>query len=157
MQGTGMSGSVNKAIVVGHLGKDPDVKRNAQGQAIAQFSVATGEHWRDKQTGERREKTDWHRVVIFNEALVKVAEQYLKKGSKVYVEGKMQTRKWTDQGGTERYTTEIVLANFGAQLHLLDRREQATPSEDDYGSEKTTATPGVRPSLKDEIDDEIPF
>jgi single-strand DNA-binding protein len=153
-----MSG-VNKAIVLGHLGRDPDIRATKADKKVAQFSVATSETWRDKETGERKEKTEWHRVVIFNEALVKVAEQYLHKGSKVYVEGAMQTRKWTDQGGVERYTTEIVLSGFHAQLTLLDRKEGSPPPDETaYGTTKTAGGDGgAKPSLKSEMDDEIPF
>ena len=152
-----MSG-VNKAIVVGHLGRDPDVRRTQDGRPVASFSVATSETWRDKASGERKERTEWHRVVIFNEGLAKVAEQYLKKGSKVYLEGKMQTRKWTDQGGIERHTTEIVLTGFHAQLVLLDKREGVPPaqSESDYGTGDARAD-APRPSAGQEMDDEIPF
>lgn len=153
-----MSG-VNKAIVVGFLGKDPEVKTASNGHKVATFSVATSETWRDKATGERKEKTEWHRVVVFAEALVKVAEQFLRKGSRVYVEGKMQTRKWTGQDNIERYSTEIVLSSFGAQLVLCDRAPGApVPSEADYGSTKTSTEPTQpRPSVKEEMDDEIPF
>jgi hypothetical protein len=105
-----MAGSVNKVILVGNLGKDPEIRRTQDGRPIANLSVATSETWRDKATGERKEKTEWHRVVIFNEGLAKVAEQYLKKGAKVYIEGALQTRKWTDQSGAEKYSTEVVLA-----------------------------------------------
>jgi len=146
---------VNKAIVLGHLGQDPDIKPTQSGGQFATLNVATSENWKDKATGEKREKTEWHRVVIFNEALVKVAASYLKKGSKVYLEGAMQTRKWTDQKGIERYTTEVVLNGFNAQLVMLDRAERAPdPSPESYGTQKT-ATPaaGGKPAL----DDEIPF
>ena len=117
-----MAGSVNKVILVGNLGKDPEIRRTQDGKAIANLSVATSESWRDRNTGERKEKTEWHRVVIFNEGLAKVAEQYLKKGSKVYVEGQLQTRKWTDQSGAEKYTTEVVLQGFNSNLTMLDGR-----------------------------------
>jgi single-strand DNA-binding protein len=150
---------VNKVILVGNLGGDPDIKSTAAGHKVATFSVATGETWRDKTTGERKEKTEWHRVVIFNEALVKVAEQYLKKGSKVYIEGKLQTRKWTHQDGGDRYSTEVVLNNFGAQISMLDRAERAAPSEGDYGTTKTTGAAGASADApkRDDMDDEIPF
>jgi single-strand DNA-binding protein len=151
-----MSG-VNKAIIVGHLGSDPEVKTGATGVRVATFSVATGEAWRDKATGERKEITDWHRVVIFNEALVKIAEQYLKKGSKVYIEGKMKTRKWTDQGGQDRYTTEVVLQNFTSLLVLLDRAERGAPSEDDYGAARTSPPAANDGAGKSDMNDEIPF
>ena len=117
-----MAGSVNKVILVGNLGKDPEVRRMQNGNPVVNFSVATSESWRDKATGERKEKTEWHRVVIFSEGLAKVAEQYLKKGSKVYIEGALQTRKWTDQGGVEKYSTEVVLQNFNSTLTMLDTR-----------------------------------
>jgi single-strand DNA-binding protein len=117
-----MAGSVNKVILVGNLGKDPEIRRTQDGRPIANLSVATSETWRDRNTGERKEKTEWHRVVIFNEGLAKVAEQYLKKGAKVYVEGQLQTRKWTDQSGAEKYTTEVVLQGFNSNLTMLDGR-----------------------------------
>ena len=115
-----MAGSVNKVILIGNLGADPEIRHTQDGRPIANLRVATSESWRDKATGERREKTEWHRVVIFNENLAKIAEQYLKKGSKVYLEGSLQTRKWEDQQGQERYTTEVVLQGFNAQLTMLD-------------------------------------
>jgi single-strand DNA-binding protein len=117
-----MAGSVNKVILVGNLGKDPEIRRTQDGRPIANLSVATSESWRDKATGERKEKTEWHRVVIFNEGLCKVAEQYLKKGAKVYIEGQLQTRKWTDQSGAEKYSTEVVLQGFNSNLTMLDGR-----------------------------------
>lgn len=117
-----MAGSVNKVILIGNLGADPDIKRTQDGRPIANLSVATSESWRDKNTGERREKTEWHRVVIFNEGLCKVAENYLKKGSKVYIEGQLQTRKWQDQSGQDKYSTEVVLQGFNGNLTMLDGR-----------------------------------
>ena len=111
-----MAGSVNKVILVGNLGKDPEIRRTQDGRPIANLSVATSESWRDKATGERKEKTEWHRVVIFNETLCRIAEQYLKKGAKVYLEGQLQTRKWQDQSGQDKYTTEVVLQNFNSNL-----------------------------------------
>ena len=117
-----MAGSVNKVILVGNLGKDPEIRRTQDGRPIANLSIATSETWRDKATGERKEKTEWHRVVIFNEGLCKVAEQYLKKGAKVYIEGALQTRKWTDQSGVEKYSTEVVLQGFNSTLTMLDGR-----------------------------------
>ena len=117
-----MAGSVNKVILVGNLGKDPEIRRTQDGRPIANLSIATSETWRDKATGERKEKTEWHRVVIFNEGLCKVAEQYLKKGAKVYIEGALQTRKWTDQSGVEKYSTEVVLQGFNSNLTMLDGR-----------------------------------
>ena len=115
-----MAGSVNKVILVGNLGKDPEIRRTQDGRPIANLSIATSESWRDKNTGERKEKTEWHRVVIFSEGLAKIAEQYLKKGSKVYVEGQLQTRKYTDKDGNEKYSTEVVLQGFNSALTMLD-------------------------------------
>jgi len=115
-----MAGSVNKVILVGNLGRDPEIKQMPSGSSIANLSIATSENWRDKNSGERKERTEWHRVAIFNERLVEVAEKYLRKGSKIYVEGALQTRKWTDQQGQERYTTEIVLQRFRGELTMLD-------------------------------------
>ena len=117
-----MAGSVNKVILVGNLGRDPEIRSTQDGTKVANLSVATSENWRDKNSGERREKTEWHRVVIFNDRLVDVAEKYLKKGSKVYLEGQLQTRKWTDQSGAEKYTTEIVLQKYRGELTMLDGR-----------------------------------
>ncbi len=114
-----MAGSVNKVILVGNLGKDPEVRHTQDGKSIVNLSIATSENWRDKSTGERKEKTEWHRVVIFNEGLAKVAEQYLKKGQTVYIEGQLQTRKWTDKDGVEKYSTEVVLQNFRGELHMI--------------------------------------
>ncbi len=137
---------VNKVIIVGYLGKDPRIAKTQAGARIASFSVATSESWRDKATGERREETEWHQVVIYNERLVEVAEKFLSKGSKVYVEGKNATRKWTDRAGIERYVTEVVLKPFRGDLTLLDSTERApAPDEGSYGA--TPAGP----------DDEIPF
>jgi single-strand DNA-binding protein len=117
-----MAGSVNKVILVGNLGKDPEIRRTQDGRPIANLSIATSETWRDKATGERKEKTEWHRVVIFNEGLCKVAEQYLKKGAKLYIEGQLQTRKWQDQSGQDKYSTEVVLQGFNSVLTMLDGR-----------------------------------
>lgn len=118
-----MAGSVNKVILVGNLGRDPEVRRLGSGEPVVNLRIATSETWRDKQSGERKERTEWHSVVIFNENLAKVAEQYLKKGSKVYIEGQLQTRKWQDQSGVEKYTTEIVLQRFRGELTILDSRQ----------------------------------
>ena len=117
-----MSGSVNKVILLGHLGKDPEVRRTQSGDPIVNFSVATSETWKDKSTGERKEKTEWTRIVIFNENLAKIAESYLRKGSKVYLEGSLATRKWTDKDGAEKYSTEVVLSKFNGTLVLLDSK-----------------------------------
>jgi len=119
-----MAGSVNKVILVGNLGRDPEIRSLQDGTRVANLSVATSETWRDRNSGERRERTEWHRVVIFNDRLAEVAEKYLRKGAKVYVEGQLQTRKWTDQQGQERYTTEVVLQRFRGELTMLDGRQE---------------------------------
>jgi single-strand DNA-binding protein len=123
-----MSGSVNKVILVGNLGKDPESRSTQDGRLIGNLSIATSESWKDKHTGERKEKSEWHRVVIFNEGLAKVAQDYLRKGAKVYLEGQLQTRKWTDQSGAEKYATEVVLTGFGGTLVMLDARRDADSS-----------------------------
>lgn len=161
-----MAGSINKVILVGNLGKDPEIRRTQDGRPIANLSVATSETWRDKATGERKERTEWHRVVIFNEGLAKVAEQYLKKGAKVYIEGQLQTRKWTDQSGQEKYTTEVVLQGFNSNLTMLDGRGAGGGSfgEDqgsDFGSSGPVSAPR-RPAVaggsrNSDMDDDIPF
>ena len=140
-----MSGSINKVILVGNVGQDPEVRRMSNGDAVVNLSVATGESWRDKSSGERREKTEWHRVVIFNEHLAKVAEQYVRKGSKVYVEGQIQTRKWTDQQGQDKYSTEIVLNRFRGDLQMLDSKGERLGGS------------GETPPGAGDLDDEIPF
>lgn len=165
-----MSGSVNKVILVGNLGRDPDIRKTQDGRPVVSFSLATGESWKDKTTGERKERTDWHTVVIFNEGLCKVAEQYLKKGSKVYVEGAQMTRKWTDKNGVERYSTETVLQAFRGQLTMLDRAERmpGASSAGEYGSgdvrdsapPPSDGAPPAEPNAagkRDDMDDEIPF
>ena len=150
--------SVNKVILVGNLGADPEIRRTQDGRPIANLSIATSESWRDKNTGERRDKTEWHRVVIFSEGLCKVAENYLRKGSKVYLEGQLQTRKYQDQQGQEKYTTEVVLQGFGANLTMLDSREGSQGSQqgqgDPYQSGQSSQSPEHVP---DDMDDEIPF
>ena len=131
-----MAGSVNKVILIGNLGRDPEVRRMGSGDAVVNLRIATSENWRDRQSGERKERTEWHPVVIFNENLAKVAEQYLKKGSKVYIEGQLQTRKWTDQSGQERYSTEVVLQRFRGELTILDSRgEGGGRGEGDFGGD----------------------
>jgi single-strand DNA-binding protein len=162
-----MAGSVNKVILVGNLGKDPEIRRTQDGRPIANLSVATSETWRDKATGERKEKTEWHRVVIFSEPLCKIVEQYLKKGAKVYIEGALQTRKWTDQSGVEKYSTEVVLQGFNSTLTMLDGRSGGSggnfgsdESGGDFGSAGPSSAPrravaaGARNS---DMDDDIPF
>jgi single-strand DNA-binding protein len=124
---------VNKVILVGNLGRDPEIRSTQDGTRVANLSLATSESWRDKNTGERREKTEWHRVVIFNDRLVDVAEKYLRKGSKIYIEGQLQTRKWTDQSGQEKYTTEVVLQRFRGELTMLDTRSAGGAEPGGYG------------------------
>src|SRR5204862_702289 len=121
-EGSGMAGSVNKVILIGNLGRDPETRSTQDGTKIVHLNLATSENWKDRNSGERRERTEWHRVVIFDEKLAEVAEKYLRKGSKVYLEGQLQTRKWTDQSGQEKYTTEVVLGRFRSQLTMLDGR-----------------------------------
>src|SRR3981189_389506 len=165
-----MAGSVNKVILVGNLGKDPEIRRTQDGRPIANLSVATSESWRDKATGERKEKTEWHRVVIFNEGLCRIAEQYLKKGSKVYLEGSLQTRKWQDQSGQDRYSTEVVLQGFNSQLTMLDRAGGGGGGDfagDESGGDFGSSGPGAprKPAMagagvggkSGDLDDEIPF
>lgn len=167
-----MAGSVNKVILVGNLGRDPEIRSMQSGEEIAQLSIATSETWRDKASGERKERTEWHRVVIFNENLVKVAKQFLKKGSKVYIEGSLQTRKWTDKDGQEKYTTEIVLQRFRGELTMLDGRGEGGGGSfsggDDYagggssggfggGAGGGRSSGGGSPARRDDLDDEIPF
>jgi len=149
-----MAGSVNKVILVGNLGKDPETRRMTSGDPIVTFSLATSENWRDKASGERKEKTEWHRVVIFNKNLAEVAEKYLRKGSKVYVEGSLQTRKWTDKDGAEKYTTEVVLQNFRGELTMLDTRGEGSGGG---GRERVGASEAPASFQREEMDDEIPF
>ena len=151
-----MAGSVNKCIIVGNLGKDPEIRRTQDGRPICNLTVATSESWRDKSTGERKEKTEWHRVVIFSEPLCKIAEQYLKKGSKVYLEGALQTRKWTDQAGVEKYSTEIVLQGFSGTLTLLDSKaEEQSISQRAMPKRPDPISSGAR--RIGDMDDSIPF
>ena len=167
-----MAGSVNKVIIVGNLGADPEVKSFANGGRICNLRIATSETWNDKMTNERKERTEWHSVVLDNENLVKVAEQYLRKGSKVYVEGQLRTRKWQDRDGNDRYTTEVYVGRFKGELNLLDRREAGGGSGgygggDDYGSSAPRAAAGGaaaggfanKPSsgFDDDMDDDVPF
>ena len=173
-----MAGSLNKVMLIGNLGKDPEVRSFQNGGKVCNFSLATSENWKDKNSGERREKTDWHNVAIFNENLVRIAEQYLKKGSKVYIEGSLQTRKWQDQSGADKYTTEVVLQNFNGTLVLLDGREgggggggggggqrgggdynQDDGGRGNFGGGGTSRGGGAtRPSAFDsDLDDDVPF
>ena len=164
-----MGGYVNKVILVGNLGADPEIRRTPDGRPIVNLRLATSETWRDKTTGERRERTEWHRVVIFNENLAKVAEQYLKKGAKVYVEGQLQTRKWQDQQGQDRYSTEVVLQGFSSQLTMLDR-VGGGGAGGDFGSDDSgsnfgssgSRSPAHQPAMagtgaRDDMNDEVPF
>lgn len=158
-----MAGSVNKVILIGNLGKDPEVRTTQGGGKIVNFSLATSESWKDKSSGERREKTEWHRVAVFNPNLAEIAERYLRKGSKVYVEGQLQTRKWTDQNGQERYATEVVLQQFRGELTLLDSRSEAGGGQgaaSDWGGpsggHQKAKSDGYAPPASD-FDDEIPF
>ena len=162
-----MAGSVNKVILVGNLGRDPEIRSTQDGMRIANLAVATSETWRDRVSGERKERTEWHRVVIFNERLAEGAEKYLKKGRKVYVEGALQTRKWTDNSGQERYTTEIVLQRFRGELTMLDGGAGGPPVEGGYdegyagggfGDEpRASATPTRTRTPVNDLDDDIPF
>jgi single-strand DNA-binding protein len=164
-----MAGSVNKVILVGNLGKDPEVRHTQDGRAIVNLSVATSENWRDKQSGERKERTEWHRVVIFNENLAKVAEQYLKKGAKVYLEGQLQTRKYTDKDGVEKYSTEVVLQQYRGELTMLDARGGGGSGDsagfgngESFGQTSPMDRPrsgGAKPAqaFPRDLDDEVPF
>lgn len=168
-----MAGSVNKVILIGNLGRDPEIRSTQSGARLANLTVATSENWKDRNTGERREKTEWHRVVVFNEGLVKVIENYVHKGSKVYIEGQLETRKWEDQNGQERYTTEVVLKNFNGTLTMLDSRGSSgdnmgggfgggaqndsgfgAPAQAAPAPQAQAASPA--PAM-DEFEDEIPF
>ena len=151
-----MAGSVNKVILVGNLGKDPEVRRLTSGDPVVNLSIATSESWRDKASGEKKEKTEWHRVVIFNKNLADVAEKYLKKGAKVYIEGQLQTRKWTDKDGAEKYSTEVVLQNFRGELTMLDGRSGGGDGGG-FGGGSRGAGEAPASFQRDEMDDEIPF
>jgi len=151
-----MAGSVNKVILVGNLGKDPEVRRMTSGEPVVNLSVATSETWRDKASGERKERTEWHRVVIFNENLAKVAEQYLRKGSKVYLEGQLSTRKWTDKDGQEKYSTEVVLNRFRGELVMLDGRNEGGGGGGGMGRSGGSSEAPASFDRGD-MDDEIPF
>jgi len=151
-----MAGSVNKVILIGNLGRDPEVRSFPSGGKVANLNIATSERWRDKQSGENRERTEWHRVAIYNENLVRIAEQYLRKGSKVYIEGQLETRKWQDQSGADRYTTEIALRPFRGELTLLDGRGEGGGGSFDQDRGGSFGDEG-RGSPAGQIDDEIPF
>jgi single-strand DNA-binding protein len=172
-----MAGSVNKVILIGNVGADPEIRRTQDGRPIANLRIATSEQWRDKNSGERRDKTEWHNVVVFNEGLCKVVEQYVKKGAKLYIEGALQTRKWQDQGGNDRYTTEVVLQGFNSTLTMLDGRGEGGGRGQggdidqgyDSGPSSYERAPAARapagnsrpaqsaPSFSRDLDDDIPF
>jgi single-strand DNA-binding protein len=167
-----VAGSLNKVMLIGNVGKDPEVRSFANGGKVCSFSLATSENWKDKNSGERREKTDWHNISIFNENLVRIVEQYVKKGSKLYIEGSLQTRKWQDQSGADRYTTEVVLQNFNGTLVLLDGRGEggggsrgggSDYNQDDaprgnFGGGAARGGGASRPSAFDsDLDDDVPF
>lgn len=161
-----MAGSVNKVILVGNLGKDPEVRTFQNGGKVCNFSIATSENWKDKNTGERQEKTQWHNIAVFSEPLANIAEQYLKKGSKVYVEGQLETRKWQDQSGNDRYSTEVVLKGYNATMTMLDSRADSAALSSsqnnyssDFGSENVNnvASNSAQSEGIGDLDDEIPF
>jgi len=166
-----MAGSVNKVIIVGNLGRDPEVRSFQNGGKVCNLTVATSENWRDKNTGERRERTEWHRVAIFSEGLVRVAEQYLRKGSKVYIEGQLETRKWQDQNGQDRYSTEVVLRGYNSNLTMLDGRSEGGGGGgggydrggdfggggDDRGGSSSGGGGSQGGGFRNDLDDEIPF
>ncbi len=147
-----MSGSLNKVLLIGNLGNDPEVRNTQDGRSLCTFSIATSESWKDKNSGEKRDKTEWHRVVIFNEGLVRIAEQYLKKGSKVYLEGQLQTRKWQDKDGVEKYTTEVVLQNYNGNLTMLGGRSDNAVSDFSSNDPQDNVA-----SIGTDMDDDIPF
>jgi single-strand DNA-binding protein len=159
-----MAGSVNKVILIGNLGRDPEIRTTQDGKEIANMTIATSESWKDRNTGERREKTEWHRVVVFNDGLIGIIKNYLHKGSKVYIEGALQTRKWTDKDGAEKYSTEVVLQGFGSTLTMLDARGGAAGAgagaggsggQENYNASAPSAQPKSRSGA--DLDDEIPF
>lgn len=170
-----MAGSVNKVILIGNLGRDPEVRTFSNGGKVCNLRIATSENWKDRNTGERRERTEWHSVAIFSEGLVRVAEQYLRKGSKVYIEGQLQTRKWQDQNGQDRYSTEVVLQGFGSTLTMLDGRDGGSqgggqgggggqsgdygsgPQDGGYGGGQSGGGGGGNAPASRDMDDEIPF
>ena len=160
-----MAGSVNKVILVGNVGQDPEVRQFQNGGQVCSFSVATSENWKDKNTGERREKTEWHRISVFNEGLIRVVQNYVKKGSKLYIEGQLETRKWQDQNGQDRYSTEVVLRGFGATLTMLDSRNagggggyaQDSVAYGNQGQGGARQMEGPAQDFSQDFDDEIPF
>ena len=153
-----MSGSLNKVILIGNLGKDPEIRTTNDGREIANMTLATSENWTDKNSGERKEKTEWHRVVCFNPGLVNVIKNYIKKGSKIYIEGQLQTRKWQDQSGQDKYTTEVVLQGYNSNLTMLDRAggAGAVPSNDSFSSAGSSSNQ-PETNFSEQLDDDIPF
>ena len=148
-----MSGSLNKVMLIGRLGQDPEVRNTQDGRSLCTFSIATSESWNDKNTGEKREKTEWHRVVVFNEGLVNIVQQYVKKGSNVFIEGQLQTRKWEDKDGIEKYTTEVVLQGFNSTFKMLDNRN-STSTDNNFSQDNAISDSS---NFDTEIDDDIPF
>ncbi len=148
-----MSGSLNKVMLIGRLGQDPEVRNTQDGRSLCTFSIATSESWNDKNTGEKREKTEWHRVVVFNEGLVNIIQQYVKKGSNVFIEGQLQTRKWEDKDGIEKYTTEVVLQGFNSTFKMLDNRNSGSV-DNNFSQDSATSDSS---NFDSEIDDDIPF
>jgi single-strand DNA-binding protein len=156
-----MAGSLNKVMLIGNLGRDPEIRSTQDGREIANLAIATSETWKDRNSGEKRERTEWHRVVIFNEGLVNIAKNYLKKGSKVFIEGQLQTRKWTDQSGQEKFSTEVVLQNYNGSLTMLDGANRGQGGSEDYASRNqnggfAASNQAPEPAMAD-MDDEVPF
>src|SRR6185437_472942 len=149
--------SLNRATLIGHLGKDPKISTLNSGAKVASFSLATSERWKDKATGDARERTQWHNIVIYNENLVRIAESYLRKGAQAFIEGQIETRKYTDSAGAERYTTEIVLRPFSGEIKLLDKQDRAPPNPDSYGTTKTREPAKAAEGHLADFDDDIPF
>lgn len=157
-----MAGSVNKVILIGNLGKDPEIRTISDGKEVANLTLATSDSWRDKSTDERRERTEWHNIVIFSQGLINIAKNYLKKGSKIYLEGALQTRKWTDKSGREKYTTEIILQGFNAVLTMLDSNKSGSTSVNNTSYTKSEDSPSTSPAyssgpINADINDEVPF
>ncbi|MGI4851376.1 MAG: single-stranded DNA-binding protein [Janthinobacterium lividum] len=155
-----MAGSVNKVILIGNLGADPKVRTSQDGNKSVQFPVATSETWNDKSTGERKERTEWHKVVVFNDRLADVCEKYLRKGAKVHVDGQLQTRKWTDDAGVERFITEVILSKYRGEITMLDSRQDRNsgPSEHSYDQGyNVSKSPSSQSSVSHDLDDDIPF
>jgi len=148
-----MSGSLNKVMLIGRLGQDPEVRNTQDGRSLCTFSIATSESWNDKNTGEKKEKTEWHRVVVFNEGLVNIVQQYVKKGSNVFIEGQLQTRKWEDKDGIEKYTTEVVLQGFNSTFKMLDNRNSSS-TDNNFSQDNAISDSS---NFDTEIDDDIPF